>query len=620
MNKFLLMLLVPVFIFATTEVSKISFKHSTKFDKDELLEIIHSEEDEDFEPRLVKLDLILLNNFFQKNGYLLVNVTDSLYFNEDRTEIHIRYIVENGPLYYYGGVRFEGVIDGDTTLLNAAFDEIIIGHPFDEGTVIDASRIVENIYYNSGKPFVSLKTDYVFESDSIVIAILKIVEGKTIYIKDIEYSGLMLVKRFLVRRELEIEKGQIYNRNSIEITQQNIYSTGLFRFVRLELEPIETEPDKVILKIIMQEKEAKWIGFNIGVGHEQTVGSTTEFTIQGGHRNLFGTARSASLHLTPSFLYEFDKKEILNVENQITFKFVEPWIGNTRTPGILQLSFHQFRYPNSGDFDLIQSSFVLNHKFKQNIEVNGTLTAKFVNRLDNIAIDSTKVASIDFGKSQIYSFSIYGKRDTRLNLFNPQIGSLLDLSVAFSQSIGQEEGGSTEINRFFTVISSWSRYQPVENKFGKKKFKWTLASRLKSGTIFELDENKSIPISELFYAGGATTVRGYPERLLGPVALKQDSLTTSIDVALGGKILLLANVEARIPIWWVFVGVVFFDAGNVWLDLKDLEYNDVRYSAGAGLAIITPLGPVRVDYGYKLNKRKFDADPDAFHLGIYFAF
>ena len=98
------------------------------------------------------------------------------------------------------------------------------------------------------------------------------------------------------------------------------------------------------------------------------------------------------------------------------------------------------------------------------------------------------------------------------------------------------------------------------------------------------------------------------------------STTSSSGTALGGKILFLANIEARIPIWWLFVGEVFVDAGNVWRNINSLEFKDIRYTAGIGLAIITPLGPVRVDYGYKLNKRKFDPDPDAFHLGIYFAF
>ena len=91
-------------------------------------------------------------------------------------------------------------------------------------------------------------------------------------------------------------------------------------------------------------------------------------------------------------------------------------------------------------------------------------------------------------------------------------------------------------------------------------------------------------------------------------------------VADGGKLLLLANIEARIPIFWLFVGEVFVDAGNVWDGINEFDPKEIRYTTGVGLAILTPLGPVRVDYGYKLNKRSIDVANDALHLGIYFAF
>lgn len=600
-------------LFAETEVTKISFQHSSDFSKDELLDVIHSQEDEVFEPRLLKLDKIFLNNFFRKNGYLLVEVSDSLFFNKDRTKVRIKYIINNGSRYYYGGVAFTGVQEGDTTKLKEAFKEIEVGSAFDEGLIISASQLVENIYYNSGKPFVSVKSDYLFEKDSLVIAKIDIVENETIYIKDIKYLGLIIVQNFIIRRELEIKKGDVYNRDLIEKSRQNIYGTGLFKLVRLEIDPIAGEPGNVHLKIILQEKEAKWVGFNIGVGHEQTTGNTTEFTVQGGHRNIYGTARSASLHLTPSFLYEFDDKKIVNSENRITFKFVEPWIGNTRTPGIFQLAYQQFKPPKSANFDFVQTSFELHHKFDFDIELNGTISAKFVNQLDDKTIDTEKFPELAGGKSRIYSLSTYGKRDTRLNLFNPEEGSLMDLTLSFSQSKGDV---SSDDNNFFTLISSWSRYQPWEPKIGRTKFKWTFASRAKVGSIFELGENKTIPVSEVFYAGGATTVRGYPERTLGPAAV--DS-TGNIE-ALGGKLITLINIEARLPLFWLFIGEVFFDGGNVWSELTDFSYNDLRYSVGLGIAVLTPLGPVRVDYGYKLNKRKIDPDPDAFHLGIYFAF
>lgn len=614
---FLVLLLTAACGFAETEVTKIVFEHNSVFSDDDLLEVIHSEEDEEFEPRLLKLDKILLSNFFRTSGYLVVEVNDSLAFSRDRTTVIIKYKISTGPRYYFGGVVFNGVHDIDTTKLQEVFEDLPVGNPFNEGLINDGKTKVENIYYNNGKPFVNIKTDYRFVKDSLVFADFQIAENQTIYIKKINYIGLDLVQKFLIRRELELTKGDLYNREAIEKTQQNIYGTGLFRFVRLEIEPIPDEPQNVILNIFVKERDPRWIGVNFGVGHEQYYGSTAEVTLQGGHRNLFGTARSISLHLTPSFLYEFSTNSIVNAENQIALKFVEPWIGNTRTPGVYQISYHQYRLPNSADFNLLATSFGVSHKFREDIEINGKIEAKFLKVLDKDSLDQN-LTTFAAGQSQIYTVSTYAKKDTRNNLFNPDNGSLTDFSISYSQSIGKQETGEADINKFFTVISSWSRYQPWKPKIGKKRLRWTLASRLKLGAIFEAGETKSIPVSELFFAGGATTVRGFQEQLLGPV--KTLDKNGKIETSTGGKLIALGNIEARIPLFWLFVGEIFIDAGNVWAELQNFDYEDIRLSTGAGIAVITPLGPVRVDYGYKLQRQSIDPSPDAFHLGIYFAF
>ena len=64
-----ILLLLSIIVFAETEVVKISFSQTSVFDENDLLEVIHSEEDEEFEPRLIKLDEILLSNYYRKNGY-----------------------------------------------------------------------------------------------------------------------------------------------------------------------------------------------------------------------------------------------------------------------------------------------------------------------------------------------------------------------------------------------------------------------------------------------------------------------------------------------------------------------------------------------------------------------
>jgi outer membrane protein insertion porin family len=597
------------------EISKIKFAGSHAYHEDELLELIYSEEDEDFDTRLVKLDKIVLINFYRKNGFLTVEVNDSLVQNNRLQQVEIHYLINEAQQYFFGRFEFTGNKIFNTENLQGIFEGYKPGESFDEGKVNQGKQIIEGNYYNKGKPYIKINLDYQFEKDSLVVVLFQIEENQTIYIKDIKYVGLKLVQKFLIRRELEFKKNEIYNRKKMDKSQQNIYGTGLFEYVRFELQALSNDTNNVILNILVKERDPRWVGFRIGYGYEQeeSYGNKLDLTAEGGHRNLFGTARSVSLHLVPSFQYNAKANKIINPENQVSVVFVEPWIGYTRTPGIFQISYNQYRPINSADFNVFRTSFSVSHKFDNKIETSGGIEAKFVDQLTSGKIDSTLES--DAGKDQIYSVSLFARKDTRKNYFNPQDGSVTELGLTFSNSIGDDSKGNSVNTQYFTLIGAWKRYQPVKIKLFRKDIGLVFATRLKLGSIYELNSGGDIPISDLFFAGGATTVRGYDEQLLGPLGNTSDGSK----FALGGKMLFLANAELRFPIWWLFMGEIFFDGGQVWKETNHINANDLKFSTGAGLALMTPIGPIRVDYGYKLMPESDDENYNI-HVGFYFAF
>ncbi len=274
-----------------------------------------------------------------------------------------------------------------------------------------------------------------------------------------------------------------------------------------------------------------------------------------------------------------------------------------------------FRPLNSADFDVLRFNFGVSRELTPIIDLRGSLEAKLVTLLEEGVIDTTLEA--DANRDQVYSISTYGKRDTRNNFFNPTNGSLSDLSLGYSYSIGELESGAKEIKTYITLISSWKRYQPLKWRPFKKREGMTIATRLKGGAIFEVGPSKNLPISDLFFAGGATTVRGYPEQLLGPTTFDSEGFKNK---AIGGKLLYLMNVEIRIPIYWLFVGEIFLDGGNVWREISDFDPTEIKFSTGLGLVLLTPVGPIRFDYGVKLNKEDSDKTRGVFHFGLYFAF
>lgn len=598
------------------EVDTLKFIGAVSFTEEELTDLMHTRQGDEFDARLVKLDKILLTNFYRSQGFLTAEITDSLIIRRMSKTVQVFYMVNENYRYRLGRIDISGNREFSDDQILANFTESPVNGPFDESKIDKGKQNLENLYYNSGKPFVQLALDYEFFQDTLVLVKINIIENHTVYISDIKYSGLDHVQEFVVRRELEFVKGDIYNRRKFTVSQQNIYSTGLFDFVRFEIEPVPLDSSRVILKIDLQEKDPNWIGAKVGFAYEQELsyGNKLELTLEGGNRNILGTARSASLHLVPSFLYDIESRKIINPDNQITFNFVEPWIGYTRTPGVFQVSYHQYRPVNSADFNIFQTSFNVSHEFQHIYRLSGTILAKVVNQLTQDAVDTLLIQ--DAGKDLVYTLSVYGNRSTKNNFFNPSNGAYTDASLAYSHSVGETPAGEKDIKRYLTMVSSWQRYQPLNFKLSRNRSTVTLATRVKAGAIVEFGNTKNIPISDLFFAGGATTVRGYQEQLLGPKVLDSDGNYK----ATGGKLLFVANAEIRIPLFWLFVGEVFVDGGNVWREFADFKGADIKFTTGAGLVVLTPVGPIRFDYGYKLMREDYDKTPDAFHLGFYFAF
>ncbi|NOX37007.1 MAG: BamA/TamA family outer membrane protein [Calditrichaeota bacterium] len=591
------------------KVERILFEGRQAFSEGQLKDIIKSREGKPFNAKLMKLDQILLMNYYQLHGYLDVYVSAD--FKRDGDRIHIRYSIREGPQYFLNRIVFQGNQLASDRFLRRFFD-IKPGDPYQPTQIESGINAIEGYYLDNGKLYVQIQTERHVVQDSLIDLIVRIDEGETVYIRDIQYYGLRWVKAFIIRRELEIKKGDRYSRKKLNLSQRNIYGTGLFKSVNFKLEPIGDSRSEVRLKIFVVEKQPRWLGIRFGVTYEEEkefgrATSTFDITAQAGHRNLFGTARSLSLSLIPSFLYDVSRGKMQNPKNQISLTFVEPWIGYTRTPGIFQFSYSEFRKPiYPADLKIWTASFNVRHEFTNDWTVEGMVSAKRVNtRLDTLLQKLTQ------GQDLIYALSFQAIRDRRDNYMAPQDGSLLEFRSKFIHStILNLETRKRSTNRFVKLSAQWNRYQRVPRNPG-----WVLASRIRLGAIMEFNPATTVPFVERFFLGGASSVRGYAEQLLGPV-LYDDR---GHPVPLGGKALFLSNLELRVPLIWLLYGEVFLDGGYVWSELRQVRWLDIKWSTGMGIALITPVGPVRLDYGYKLMPRPGEKRYEI-HLGISFAF
>jgi outer membrane protein assembly factor BamA len=194
---------------------------------------------------------------------------------------------------------------------------------------------------------------------------------------------------------------------------------------------------------------------------------------------------------------------------------------------------------------------------------------------------------------RISSLGYYLVRDTRDNPVDSTRGFLNSMTLQFAADFLGPGSGANFI-KFFT---QHIHYRPVTEST-------VLAMALRLGLSRGLDDDISLPISERFFAGGGNTIRSLPLDMAGPL--------DDAGNPLGGNAMLLGNIELRQSIWGWLGGVAFIDVGNVFSEVQTMSLDDLRYCSGLGLRLETPIGPIRFDVGFNLNRREGEGKYEIF--------
>jgi outer membrane translocation and assembly module TamA len=141
------------------------------------------------------------------------------------------------------------------------------------------------------------------------------------------------------------------------------------------------------------------------------------------------------------------------------------------------------------------------------------------------------------------------------------------------------------------------------------------AGRVRFGLIQPVQSTTFIPISRLFFSGGANSVRGYKLDYLGPRNISGNPI--------GGETVLELSLEGRfpLPIYPKIGGVVFVDAGNVFPRIHNLDLGQLKYSPGVGLRYLSPIGAIGVDIAFPTNRINYQQDsPYQIHFTVGYGF
>jgi outer membrane protein insertion porin family len=208
------------------------------------------------------------------------------------------------------------------------------------------------------------------------------------------------------------------------------------------------------------------------------------------------------------------------------------------------------------------------------------------------------ISQEDQGRANIASVRGLVVLDFRDDPFNPKRG----VYASGAGELASRVFGS-QVD-YWLLTGQTSYYLPVVRRN-------SLALSARAGVVLPYGISPEVPIQKRFFAGGRTTVRGFKQDTLGPVGT--DGSPT------GGNFQLILNAEMRVPLQYGFLAAAFADAGSVWLRNQPVYGFDMRETAGLSLRYITPVGPVSVDHGWKLDPRPGESAGEwSFTIGMVF--
>jgi outer membrane protein insertion porin family len=554
--------------------------------------IMPMEEDEPFNRTLLTASKESITGFYNALGYLNPGIKEIKEdFRKDGSEVYLTFVVDHGPQIRISEVN---IIGNKAISVSDIKDELHIEEddPYNTVDIGDARYRLISLYNRAGYIDVNIDVESKISSGKAFVT-FKITENERSVFGKIVIRGNEKTKTKIIMREFTIKEGEPYNYEALLKTRQRLYKLGLFSDISIKPLKItkQDKPAGVIYKqdILVDLEEGNPGAAEIGLGYGDY--EHLRGFVDVSYSNLGGYNRKVGLRAE---LSSVDKRYILN--------YREPWLFNK--PALPLKIFLIKENRRSVNLDSKEVMYKID-RLSFLVGVEKELTEKLKASLDYeySLVETTDVkpgailSKDDTGTLGISSISHSLFYDTRDNPFDPTTGAFngIVLKVASGAFLSEAEFIKA------TFQSSW---------FFQIRKRLVLAVSLRGGVAHGLGETEDLPLIERFFLGGRTSVRGYKQDMLGPKGAD--------DTPTGGNAFAVANLEMRIPVGKGFWVAPFIDAGNVWRRASDIE-TVLNYTAGIGLRYHTPVGPIRIDYGHKLNNRG-EQDAGEVHFSFGHAF
>ncbi|CAB1083154.1 Outer membrane protein assembly factor YaeT [Olavius algarvensis Delta 1 endosymbiont] len=570
------------------QIKKITFEGNSAFSSSKLKRLMSTSEkgllsfitsSGDLNQEQLIQDVAKLTAFYQNNGYVQARVGEpEVIFEEDGIVVNVRLV--EGPQFKVGTINMAGdLIIAEEQLL--ATLKISDEEYYNRDTLrLDVIGLTD-LYSDEGYAYADISPRIDEDPEKLVVNItFDINKGKQVYFEEIVISGNTKTRDKVIRRQLKVYEQELYSGRRLKRSVRNLYRLDFFEDIKVNTIKGSAD-DKMRLRIDVTEKRTGAFSFGAGYGNVENLFLTASIS----EKNLFGRGQVLAL-----------KGQLGSKTQRYTLSFTEPWFLDIPLSAGADIYNWNYSFPDY-DKDSYGAKLRLGYPIYDFTRGNLTYTYDIAD-IKNVEEDASESIKNDAGENIKSSITARIRYDSRDQLFHPTGGSMHNLSYEFAGL-----GGNVGFNK---IIGETGWYYPLV---------WQTVGVLhaKAGYAKEI-EGKTLPDYEKFYMVGIDALRGF-ER--DDLCVRDDSGS-----CVGGNKFVQFNAEVRFPLAPAAgaYGVAFFDTGDIYGINEDIELDNLRESAGLGIRWLSPMGPVRLEYGWILDPKPTDKNSGKWEFSMASAF
>jgi outer membrane protein insertion porin family len=522
-------------------------------------------------------DLETLRSFYLNRGYLDFNVESTqVSISPDKQDIHITINLIEGERYTISEVKLAGELLGLEDELRALID-VKPGETFNAERLNNVSKRITDRFSQLGYAFASANPVPEANREKREVAFTILVDpGRRVYVRRVNITGNARTRDEIIRREVRQFENAWFDSEKVRLSRDRIDRLGFFEKVEVETPAVPGSLDQIDVNFNIKERPTGNI--QAGAGYS----STEKLVLQAAYtqQNVLGSGHAISFEVNTS-----------RANRTLAVTHVDPYVtidGISRTTEIFERKSDLARL-NLGSVDFTQRGGAVRF---------GVPFTEFDTVFFGLGYEGTRIALTPFSplryvdyvnrfgqETQALIGTVGWARDSRDNILVPTRGRY--------QRAFLEVGTPALDLQYYRLTYQYQQFMPLTSRF-------TLAFNGEVGVGGGYD-GKAYPLFKNFYAGGIGSVRGFDGGSLGP----RDALGDP----LGGTRRINGSVEALLPLPGAdrtLRALAFVDAGQVWGVGEPVRLGDLRYSAGIGIAWISPIGPLKLSYAYPLKTEPLD--------------